>query len=115
MERIGVSSASTSMVQTSMGQNEFLFKTPNSHAEEPETPSFSQAMSQRKFPHASIPFDYTTGPKFSKSLSFEEDVEEGREINRSQSWSILPELTHPEVTFQVVPPTSTASYPRRNQ
>ena len=115
MERIGLSSATTSMAQTSTGQNEFLFKTPNFEAEEPETPSFSQTMSRWKFPHASIPFDYTTGPKFSKSLSYEEDVEEGREINHSQSWSTPPELTHPEVTSQVVPPTSTTSYPAEEE
>ena len=43
MEHISMSSTSTS-ASNSIGQNEFLFRTPISHAEELETPSFSQPM-----------------------------------------------------------------------
>ena len=117
MERNSISSASTSTAQANMGQAGFLFRTPTSSVE-PETPNFSQAMGRRKFPHASIPFDYSTRgptptfstPNFSKSLSYEGDLEEERETSRSQPWSTPLEHTPPRVTSQVVPPTSNASH-----
>ena len=101
-----------------MGQSEFLFRTPVSHAEEPETPNFSQQMGRRKFPHASIPFDYSSrgptpvfsSPNYTKSLSYEEEAGGEKEISHSQSWSTPFEHTLPGVTSHVVPLTSTASY-----
>ena len=119
-ERINLSSASTSAAQVSnsMGQSEFLFRTPVSHTEEPESPNFSQQMGRRKFPHASIPFDYSSGdptpvfssPNYSKSLSYEEETGGERETSHPQSWSTPLEYTLPRVTSHVVLPTSTASY-----
>ena len=90
-ECINLSSASSSTAQTSMGQNEYLFRIPISHAEEPETPNFSQLMGCRKFPHVFVPFNYSSGGsivtfsslKFSKSLAYKEDIEEEREISHS--------------------------------
>ena len=117
-ECISLSSASTSIAQANIGQDGFLFGTPTSNAAEPETPNFSQAMGQRKFPHASIPLTYSTrgptptfsAPNFSKSLSYEGDLEEERETSRSQPWSTPLEHTPLRVTSQVVPPTPNASH-----
>ena len=81
MERISLSTASTSMAQTRMGQNEFLFRTPTSQAKEPETLNFSQEVEgEREVSHSqpwSTPFEHTllgvhsfniTDPTFEKEM-----------------------------------------------
>ena len=70
-DRINLFSASTFAAQAnnSIGQSKFLFRTPVSHTEEPETPNFSQQMGRRKFPHASISFEEETTPLGAPLLS----------------------------------------------
>ena len=106
-----MTSASTSIAQvgSSTHQDEFLFNTLASHVEEPDTPSFMQQKARRKFPHATIPYNYSSGgptpivssPNYNES---QEEVEGQDEVNYSQSWRAPFEHMLPRATSHTVPP-----------
>ena len=64
-------STSTSQENSSMSQHEFLFNTPTSHTEKPDTPSFMQQRARRIFPHAIIQYNYSSGGPYPYDFYFE--------------------------------------------
>ena len=90
---MSTASTSTAQANSARSQHEFLFNTPTSHStEELDTPTFMQQMARRIFPHASIPYNYSSGnitpvvssPNHSGGQSYEEEVEGEGEVNYSQ-------------------------------
>ena len=109
-----MAAASTSMAQASntVSQHEFLFSTPTSHIEEPETSRFMQQKVHRQFPHAAIPYNHSSEsptpvvstPNSGRGQLFEEGGEGEGEVNHSQPWSALYEHMLPRAASYTVPP-----------
>ena len=116
--KMSTASTSTAQASSSLGKHEFLFNTPTSHVEEPDTLSFMQQKARRKFPHATIPYNYSSRgptpvvslPNYNGSQPYEEEVEGEDEVNYSQPWSAPFEHMFPRATSQTAPPLSVNSH-----
>ena len=111
-------STSTAQASSSMSQHEFLFNTLTAHVEELDTLRFMQQEGRRRFPHASIPYNYSSrgptpmvsAPNDARGQPCEEESEGEEEISYSQPWSAPIEQILPRATSQTVPPLSVNSH-----